>query len=239
MKRQHDKDQHFLRDPSLVAELIGHSNLRKNDAVYDLGAGSGIISSVLSRRVKRVIAVENEPATVALLEKNMRRHRNVDIVRHDIERVEFPSDSSYKIFSNIPFSLSSRMVERLVRLDNPPRAIYLIVQKQFARKLLANHTAFTSQLGMRIAPWWTVRIRRPLRRTDFWPHPNVDTVLLELKPREEPMLTPERRNDYECFVERMYSDPKYFNEISRGSSEHGASQLPGEEMAAYFSKTSE
>lgn len=52
MKRLHTyAQQHFLRSPRLVAELIGHSNIRKNDTVYDLGAGSGVIASVLARRL--------------------------------------------------------------------------------------------------------------------------------------------------------------------------------------------
>ena len=229
MKRQHTYDQHFLRSPRLVAELIGHSNIRKNDTVYDLGAGSGVIASVLARRVKRVIAVENEPNTLKLLTKNLHQAENVEVVRSDIMSVLFPSDSSYKIFSNIPFSLSSELVTHLTSLEHPPKAIYLIVQKQFARKLMVDDDNFTSQLGMRIAPWWSVRIRRPLKKTDFWPHPAIDTVLLEIKPREEPLLSVNQRTSYERFVTRVFENPQYLSTITKhGSlpaSRHTAVQL--------------
>lgn len=54
MKRLAEYSQYFLQSPELVKELIGHSNIRKNDTVYDIGAGSGTISSVLAQRAKRV-----------------------------------------------------------------------------------------------------------------------------------------------------------------------------------------
>src|SRR4051812_28038866 len=53
MPRLHTYSQHFLRSPRIVAELIGHSNVRKNDIVYDLGAGSGVIASVLANKCKK------------------------------------------------------------------------------------------------------------------------------------------------------------------------------------------
>ena len=59
MKRQVvSHGQHFLRSPAFIAELIGHSNLRKNDTVVDLGAGSGAIAAVLARGVAQVVAIE-------------------------------------------------------------------------------------------------------------------------------------------------------------------------------------
>lgn len=64
MSRNHVYAQHFLRNPRVVAELVGHSNIRKNDTVYDLGAGSGVITSVLARRAKNIIAVEIERAAL-------------------------------------------------------------------------------------------------------------------------------------------------------------------------------
>lgn len=203
--------QHFLHSPRLVAELIGHSNIRRADTVYDLGAGTGIISTQLARRCRQVVAVEVEPTALASLRRNTSNFTNITIVSRDIMQLDLP-DAPYKIFANIPFDLSAPLVRRLTRANTPPRSIYLITQTQFARKLLADNRHFTSQLGAMIAPWWSVRIRRPLRRSDYTPPPAVDTCLVELKPRPDPLVTIDRV-DYERFVERCFVDQKYFKAV--------------------------
>ena len=48
MKRLADYSQYFLRRPQLIKELVGHSSIKKTDVVYDIGAGSGVISAVLA-----------------------------------------------------------------------------------------------------------------------------------------------------------------------------------------------
>ena len=174
--------QHFLRGSDFIAELIGHSNIRKNDTVLDIGAGSGAITDVLARRAKYVLAYEPEKNAAAKLRANVQHHANVKIIEKDFLGSELPNDP-YKVFSNIPFHLSSKIVRKLTTSDRPPKAIYLIVQKQFAQKMLTGGGHFHGALGMAIAPWWVARIRRPLRKSDFTPPPAVDTVLLELKPK--------------------------------------------------------
>lgn len=214
MRRKHEFDQHFFRSPRLVAELVGHTSIKKRDVVYDLGAGSGVITSVLARRVQHVVAVEKDSETLAILRKNMKSYANVKILSCDLLTVPFPSADSYKIFANPPFSLSAQVISLIAAQSNPPQAAYFIVQKQFARKLLANHEGFTSQLGMSLAPWWDVKIRKPLKRTDFWPHPHVDTVLIELKPRENALLEPAYKTTFEKFIKDTYEKPAYFKKIA-------------------------
>lgn len=201
--------QHFLRGSAFIAELVGHSNIRKNDTVIDIGAGSGAITAVLARRAKKVVAYESEPSAYSRLERNMKRFSNVEIVRGDFLRAELPAER-YKVFSNIPFHLSSSIVRRLTGGVRPPVAIYLIVQKQFAQKMIVEGAHFHSALGMGVAPWWTARIRRPLRRTDFTPPPAVDTVLLELKLRDTPLLPRQQMQSYMDWIERCYADPRTF-----------------------------
>lgn len=217
MKRLHTHAQHFLRSPQLVAELIGHSNIRKNDTVYDLGAGSGVITSVLAKRCKRVIAVEVEPAALTKLRENTARYTNVTVLARDILDIVPPS-GPYKIFANIPFHLSADIVRRFTEQHHPPKAMYLIVQKQFARKLVPGGDHFTGQLGAQIGIQYTARIRRPLRRTDFTPPPAVDTVLLEFKLREAPLVAPAYHSSYREFVAKCFAEQKYFAKQPRSES---------------------
>lgn len=212
MKRLADYSQHFLRQPALIKELVGHSSIKKTDTVYDIGAGSGAISAVLAGRAKKVVAIEAEPRMVQKLRQNVIRYGNVSVIEADVLRHAFPR-SAYKVFANIPFHISADIVRHLFLGDATPEAAYLIVQKQFAQKLLIDRSGFVGQLGALLAPWCAVRIRRPLRRTDFWPHPNVDTVLLEILPRKQVLLAREDLRAYESMVVAAYHDPRQFRKL--------------------------
>lgn len=216
MKRLAHYSQYFLRSPRFVKELAGHSSIKKSDVVYDIGAGSGVISSVLAQRCKSVVAIEPEPRIAEKLKSNMERYPNVSVYQGDFLTMPLPA-TAYKVFANIPFHLSSPIVRRITEAENPPAATYLIVQKQFANKLLPDSDRFTGQLGMMIGPWFAVRIRKRLQRTDFWPHPNVDTVLLELIPRPEPLVDNISRAAYYRFTEECFSDPKKFAKMPLSS----------------------
>ena len=219
--------QHFLRNPQLIAELVGYSTIRRGDTVIDIGAGSGAITAVLARRVRRVVAYENEPGALETLRRNMQRYDNVTVVAGDFLQAELPSEP-YKVFANIPFHLSAPIVRRLAMGVSPPRAIYLIVQRQFARKLAPSDQHFTSMLGAQLAPWWAVRIRRPLKRTDFTPPPAVDTVLLELKLRQEPLLDEVYRSEFENLVAQCYQSQATFAAAPRHQAGISPERKPSE-----------
>ena len=238
MTRQHTYSQHFLRGPRLVAELIGHSNVRKNDVVYDLGAGSGVITSVLARRCRQVVAVEIEPQALSKLRQNVGMFENVRIVAKDIVKLVPPSEP-YKIFANIPFHLSATIVRKFTEAEHPPKSMYLIAQKQFARKLVPGDDHFTSQLSAEIGPWFTARIRKTLRKTDFTPPPAVDTVLLEIKLREQALISKVDLIQYRDLVTRCFSDQKYFTRLKKPfSAELRPSQLTLEQWVALYDMVS-
>ena len=194
--RKFQLDQNFLRSPRLALFLIGHSNIKKKDLVIDLGAGSGVITSALARRCKKVIAIEKDPETARKLRENLERQEiaNVEIFVGDFREMKLPNEP-YKIFSNPPFSLSAEVFYKLLGLKNQdgriieknsgehrrPDAIYLILQKQLALKLIPTERHYTSQLGRILAKNYTTKIRLPLKETDFTPPPRVPTVLFEAK----------------------------------------------------------
>lgn len=180
--RDHNLSQHFLRSPRLALMLIGHSNIKKRDLVVDIGAGSGVITAALARRCRDVWAVEPERNTAEKLRKNLQGFENVRIFEEDFLEMRLP-DESYKIFANPPFHISSAILHKLIEAENPPEAIYLILQKQLALKLIMTDRHYTSKLRYEINRLYETKIRYPLRPTDFTPPPAVPTVLYEAKRR--------------------------------------------------------
>lgn len=196
--RNHLLSQHFLKSPRLALKLIGHSNLKKRDLVLDIGAGSGVITIALAKRVHEVWAIEPDPATAAKLRQNLQKYQieNVRVIERDFRKINLPTEP-YKVFANPPFHLSAEILYKLLNLDNQdskiipkstanhlkPSAIYLILQKQLALKLIPTDRHYTSQLGRQILRDYNARIRLPLHPTDFTPPPAVPTVFYEAKSR--------------------------------------------------------
>lgn len=197
--RNHQLSQHFLRSPRLALKLIGHSNLKKRDLVLDIGAGSGVITTALAKRVREVWAIEPDHATAAKLRANLAKYniRNVRVIERSFLEIDLPTEP-YKVFANPPFHLSAEIFYRLLDLENhngvivaqeenghrKPDAFYLILQKQLALKLIATDRHYTSQLGRQILRDYDARIRLPLRADDFTPPPAVPTVFYEAKLRQ-------------------------------------------------------
>ena len=190
--RDYRLSQHFLRSPRLALMLIGHSNIKKRDTVIEVGAGSGVITFALSKKAGRVIAVEMDHQTAEKLRANLKRLgvTNTEVVEGDFMDFELPK-GPYKVFSNPPFHLSSAIVHRLIEAENPPEAFYLILQKQFALKLLNTDRHYTSQLGHQLIRDYQTKIKYPLRATDFTPPPAVPCVLFEAKRIESQVSTQE------------------------------------------------
>ena len=178
--RDYQLSQHFLRNPRVALTLIGHSNIKKRDLVLDIGAGSGVITAALAKRCREAWAIEPDLNTVEKLKQHTAKFENVKIIPEDFLNLKLPAEP-YKVFANPPFHLSSAILHKLIEAENPPEAIYLILQKQLALKLINTDRHYTSQLGAQINQKYQTRIRYPLKPTDFTPPPHVPTVLYEAK----------------------------------------------------------
>ncbi|MDO4987086.1 MAG: rRNA adenine N-6-methyltransferase family protein, partial [Candidatus Saccharibacteria bacterium] len=108
------------------------------------------------------------------------RLATVYLAEKDFLQLDLP-ECHYKVFANPPFHLSSAIVHKLIEAKNPPDSFYLILQKQFALKLLLTDRHYTSQLGRQLIRQYQTKIKYPLKSTDFTPPPAVPTVLFEAK----------------------------------------------------------
>lgn len=180
--RKHQLSQHFLKNPRFALMLVGHSNIKKRDLVLDIGAGSGVITFALSKKAREVWAIEPDHETAEKLRENLKKFKieNAKIIEEDFLTMKLPKEP-YKVFSNPPFHLSSEIVRKLLEGENSPESFYLILQKQFALKLLNTDRHYTSQLGQKLIKEYQTKIKYPLKPTDFTPPPAVPTVLFEAK----------------------------------------------------------
>jgi len=187
MKANLQVTQNFLRSPKLVRELLAKTNITKDDVVYDIGAGAGSISDVLAAGCQMVVAVEADPGLLPRLRDTASTHPNVLVYEADFLVLPLPQ-TPYKVFANIPFNRSADIVHKLCEATNPPVTSYLIVQREFAEKLLLRPRGRTSQLAILLGVRFELTIVSHIKRTFFHPSPAVDCVLLAITKRSEPLV---------------------------------------------------
>lgn len=200
-KRPHKQillGQNFLRSPRLVRELVSASTIGPADIVYEIGPGRGILTAELARAAKKVVAIERDPALVRRLRERFRSVGNVEIIEMDFLAFRI-DESDYKIFANIPYNITADVVRKIVYAPAFPAEAYLIMQKEPARKYsgLPRETLF-SVLAKSFVEF---KIVRHLRRTDFDPVPDVDSVLLRIRRRAVPLIPKDDVGPYRYFVE--------------------------------------
>lgn len=189
--------QNFFKDRKLVASIVANSSISKEDVVYEIGPGEGIITRELAKRAGKVMAIEMDATLAARLRNKFRASDNVEIQEGDFLRYKI-NERKYKIFSNIPFNVTAEVVKAILFGKNPPEEAYLVVQKEAAGKFTGNPTE--TEVSVLAKPWFTLEVLREFRRTDFEPVPSIDVVLLRIVKRKQPLIASVNERSYQKFV---------------------------------------
>jgi len=189
--------QNYLKSPSLVKTLIALSSIGKEDIVYEIGPGNGIITSELAKIALKVRAIELDENLVRKLTDQFAGSDNIEIVQGDFIGFQIP-DKKYKVFSNLPFNITAETVRKLLYSANPPIDTYLILQKEAAAKFSGNPKE--SEFSVLAKPWYFLQEFWSFKKTDFVPAPGVDVVLLHIHKREIPLVKKEDAKQYTRFV---------------------------------------
>lgn len=196
--------QNFIKSAALVRKLIQKANISSDDHIIEIGAGKGIITDALALSAKKVTAIEYDSK---LYEELLRKHQwnNVEYIHADFLKYPLPKKGSYKVFSNIPFQITADIVTKLTTRDNSPEEIFLVLQKEAAKKFCG--LPFQKYEGLRAAllkPQYEMRILHNFAPTDFTPAPKVEIVLLHFKKRHMDM-SPKEFREYKDFVSFFYA----------------------------------
>ena len=191
--------QNFTVNPLLVANLIEQSSISKEDVVYEVGPGTGIITAELAKRCKKVVAIEIDKNLARKLQTNFINVPNVEVREGDF--LLYPlTEQKYKVFSNIPFNITAAIVKKLTEAKNLPIDIFLFVQHDAAKKFLGAPNAKETQVSLLLKPIFELSITHQFKKNDFKPTPNVDIVLLRIKKREKPMVEQQNEKLYRDFI---------------------------------------
>jgi 23S rRNA (adenine-N6)-dimethyltransferase len=191
------RTQNFLRRTTAIEQLIARSGLSPSDVVYDIGAGTGVLTALLARRVGRVIAIEKDETLCERLRRRFARSVNVSVRCADILDQRLPH-TPYKIFANPPFDITAALITKLTSAAEPPDDVFLALQKEAAGRYRGHPQETLASLLLQ--PYFDATIVHRFSRQDFVPAPNVDVVMLRLRKRGPPLVTPQDRQLYRDFI---------------------------------------
>jgi 16S rRNA (adenine1518-N6/adenine1519-N6)-dimethyltransferase len=175
--------QNFAVNSVMLQRFVSHASLTEDDVVLEVGPGFGFLTQFLSSKCKKVIAVEIDPQLVRFLRTQLHSLNNIELIEGDILKVSLPSFS--KVVSAPPYSISSPLLFRL--LEQQFDWAVLILQKEFAERLAASvGTKDYGRLTVNVYFRAEVELLDIVPRTMFYPPPDVDSMMVRLKPRAPP-----------------------------------------------------
>ena len=173
------KGQNFLVDRDVLSRIADYAELNPADSILEIGAGTGNLTEVLSRKAGHVYAVEVDDGLATGLRG---RFANVKVISGDALKVELPDYN--KVVSNLPYQISSKITYRL--LSKPFDLAVLMYQKEFAKRLIAAPgTEEYGRLSMVVGHYARSEILEYVSRTAFRPNPQVGSAIVRLRPRTD------------------------------------------------------
>ncbi|MFD3506073.1 ErmE/ErmH/ErmO/ErmR family 23S rRNA (adenine(2058)-N(6))-methyltransferase [Nocardia sp. NPDC058666] len=175
--------QNFLVDHAAVAAIVAAAD--PAGIILEPGAGEGILTRALARRSAQVTAYEIDPLLAAKLSAQTRSDDGIRVVRGDFTKAKAPREP-FAVVGNIPFSATADIVDWCLTAPTLTSAA-LLTQREYARKRTGDYGRW-SLLTATTWPWFTWNLRGHIPRTSFRPIPSVDSAILQITRRPEPLV---------------------------------------------------
>ena len=221
-RRKPKLGQHFLADRAAAARIVAELGDISQSTVLEIGPGRGVLTSLLARQARRLIAVELDRVLAAQLRMRFALVSNVEIIEGDILAVDFDTlfgpkpgstrpglshvPEAVRVIGNIPYFITSDIVLRLFQYRRYFQTILLMVQREVADRLAAQPgrseyglLSATAQLYSQVEKLFT------LSPGAFAPPPKVHSavVRLTIAPRLESLRVPEA--EFIAFLKQSFA----------------------------------
>ncbi|MGD0771237.1 MAG: 16S rRNA (adenine(1518)-N(6)/adenine(1519)-N(6))-dimethyltransferase RsmA [Candidatus Solibacter sp.] len=173
--------QHFLSNASVLERIAVATCPAGEDLVIEIGPGRGALTEKLLRRAARVVAIEIDAGLVAHLRTKFAGEPRLEIVHADILATDLARWGRAPIAGNLPYYITSPILEKAVRLD-VPRIVFLM-QKEVAERLVARPGCREyGYLTLQTALFAGTRLLFEVKPGSFRPPPQVDSAVVLLTP---------------------------------------------------------
>jgi len=207
--------QNFLVDEKILNQIIEHACLDKEDTVIEIGAGAGFVTEKLVKKAKKVIAVELDEDAISILKEIPAD--NLELIHQDILKTDVSTlvSSPVAIVANIPYYITTPIIAHLLgeidEDDNKNRhsvkEIILMVQYEVAKRIVANENSPSKEYGLLsilVNFWAETEFICKVPAKSFYPAPKVDSGLIKLKIRENPLVEPKNKKLFRQIIKAAF-----------------------------------
>lgn len=186
--------QNFLIDKNIANKIVGlieNTNLN----ILEIGPGDGKLSQkIIERKPRNLDLIEIDKDLLENLKMNFQNFKFVNIISQDI--LKFNLDKSYDlIISNLPYNLSSKILEKIILSKNIPQIMILMFQKEFALRLLDKNLNSINSL---VNCFFDVKFKFNVSKNCFRPVPKVESCILKFEKLKRNLI---KKNEIESFIE--------------------------------------
>jgi len=180
--------QHWLHDEATLDAIVECAEVRQADEVLEVGPGLGTLTRRLLAQGARVTAVEFDEALARnLIATKDTFGEGLTVVQEDILRFDLTQlQPGYKVVANIPYYLTSNLIRVLTESINPFSIAAILIQKEVAERAAAKPGQM-SLLSVSAQFYCDVTLGPVVAAELFTPPPKVDSQVLVLKHRSEPL----------------------------------------------------
>jgi 16S rRNA (adenine1518-N6/adenine1519-N6)-dimethyltransferase len=172
--------QNFLIDGNILQIILREADIRRDEIVLEIGPGLGILTEELLDHAKHVVAIEKDRRLCGYLRQ---RFPELDLIEGDA--VEVPLPRCDKVVANLPYNISTPILERFVEGEPKPRAIVVTLQREVAERLTAKpRTKEYGALTVFTQLYYHVTVAHIVSPKCFFPSPHVESAIVTLNRRD-------------------------------------------------------
>lgn len=202
IKNNKSLGQHWLKNRMILDDIADFAIVDGVENCLEIGPGLGTLTSSLLRRFKKVTAVEFDANLAQNLPKSFPGKNleviNADFLKYDLDSVEGP----YVAAGNIPYYITSPIIERLLMAENQPKKVVLLIQKEVAERIAAEK-GHHSVLSLFVQNRASVELGPIVVKGEFTPPPKVDSEIIILTPKN-----PEIGEEVFKLIKTGFSSPR-------------------------------
>jgi 16S rRNA (adenine1518-N6/adenine1519-N6)-dimethyltransferase len=181
------RGQNFLSDPNVVRKVVSAAALSPRDIVIEIGPGFGALTFGLSEAALHVVAVELDGGIVRAFREEYGDQTGITLVEGDILDFDISAAADSHgvdklvVVGNIPYSVTSPLVRRLIDERDRVARCLLMVQSEVGERI-ASEPGDSDYSGLSVVTRYHARVRRlfTVKRTCFHPKPKVDSGVIEI-----------------------------------------------------------
>ncbi len=180
--------QHLLADPAVLRAIMRHVRQGEHDRILEIGPGLGSLTVCLAEVAKRVVTVEIDARMLALLDATLAFYRNVETVHQDAVAFDpqpYFGAEPYVLAANLPYSVATPVIRQLAAHLAGPQRMVVMLQREVAERVCAKPGEM-SYLSLLMQTYTETKHLLAVPSQAFFPPPQVDSAVVELKRRAEP-----------------------------------------------------